>query len=66
MDSIEQIAEKRLMAKQWLDIVGIRNTVGLSTLERIELDIEYAKAQADYERWNDQYRGWINNKATTP
>lgn len=61
--NIEEIAEKRHEAKQKYEYLGRTNTAFLETEEKVSLDIEYAKAKAEWMKWSSAYESKIKEMA---
>jgi hypothetical protein len=63
MRTIEQIAKERDEARIAYKCVAVMNVVNLSPEERIDLDVLFARRQAELMRLDSEYSNWIRNAA---
>lgn len=61
--TIEEISEKRHEAMERYSHLGATNTANLKPEEKIGLDIEYAKAKAEWLKWSSMYEAKIKEMA---
>lgn len=60
--TLREIATERQVAMMNFDNVSSRNTANLTLDERIDLDVAYAEAKAEYIRLEDEYQAWIRKE----
>lgn len=62
MRTIQQISTERHYAWMHFQNVSATNIANLTPVERVDLDMAYAEAKADYLRLEDEYHTWIEKK----